>query len=195
MEPIFSSRELSVADTARLWSRDLSRRPLKTFFTSHCRLCLRSTFETRLTRLCHVYNLFVSSAFCRTSSEVRLHISHHLQIASDLPLLNFITYIFYRLSFQMITCPFTPFVWNISIALPRICFRALTATTRCSTSNYYVTLNHLIQFSTWQLIQPKSFIPSIQSPPYNPTTIGIALEISFPSRPLHQPVHLKSRTY
>ena len=103
-----------------------------------------------------------------------------------------ITYIFYRLSNDHMS--FIPFVWNISIALPRIFFRALTATMCCSTSNY-VTLNHLIQFSTCQPIQPKSFIPSIQSPPYNPTTIGIALEISFPSRPLHQPVHLKSRTY
>ena len=182
MGPIFSSRELSVVDTARLWSRDLSRRPLKTFFTSHCRLCLRSTFETRLTRLCHVYNLFVSSAFChRTSSEVRLHISHHLPAISH----------FYHIHILLPVVSndhmsFTPFVWNILIALPRICFRALTAVQR-STSNYVT----LIQFSTWQLIQPTRFIPSIQSPPYNPTTIDIALKISFPSRPLHQPVHIK----
>jgi hypothetical protein len=147
-------------------------------FSSHCRLCLRSTFETRF---CHVYNLFVSSPFCRTSSEVRLHISHHLPAISH--------YHVHILSPVVSNdhMSFTPFVWNISIALPRIFFRALTATMRCSTSNYMT----LIQFSTWQLIHPTRFIPSIQSPPYNSTTISIALEISFPNRPLRQPVHLK----
>jgi hypothetical protein len=116
--------------------------------------CLRSAFETRLPFDCRlsevdisVFIMFIaclfhlSSVLCFDYPPHRLpaisHFNHQLTSA---------TYIFYRLSFQMIMITYSlpPHLssLNISIPLPRICFRVLTAM-RYSTSNYAKSSNSI----------------------------------------------------
>jgi hypothetical protein len=167
-------------------------------------LCKLSVFDQRLnpvnlstaafprsTYVYHVYSLFVSSVFrplFRLPSHRPPAISHfNHQLTSA-------TYIFYRLSFQMITYSLPPHLssLNISIPLPRICFRVLTAM-RYSTSNYAKSSNsipHLAAHPVGEL-HTVHIIPALQSNNHRHSTRNTS---RFPSRPLHQPAHLKQHT-